>query len=333
MDSTPRVVVHLGRQGSRSRSVTWVHYSPTPSANTCSWDTTCGVWFRRDGQSIGASRTTRTIDRRLRRALEYRHPGLCGTGLLGHPRPARPPHPALGRRRPHRAGQPRAAVPLSSPAAPPRRHHHHRTRPRLTVTDSHGRPLSCGSLARPPNRPPPDVPPYPGPLGERAHWKWYPPLRTTTTTEPPTSFPQKLLAKVPHGSERCRRRRGRVALQDVAVAVDLASPGLLHADQHRLLALRRKRLIVRVGSDRRTGDFHPDTSTRSTRRSSTGAQYARCAGLGETGLAQASRSLAPTTTTGSATVPGGAGAGAEVLVGGGELGLCRAIAVPRSKST
>jgi Domain of unknown function (DUF222)/HNH endonuclease len=48
--------------------------------------------------------------------------------------------------------------------------------PYVTVTDSNGRTLSNGSLARPPNRPPPDVPRYPGPTGERAHWKWYAPF-------------------------------------------------------------------------------------------------------------------------------------------------------------
>src|SRR3954447_5384516 len=38
---------------------------------TC--DATCEVWFQRHGQVIGAGRTTRTINRRLRRALEHRH--------------------------------------------------------------------------------------------------------------------------------------------------------------------------------------------------------------------------------------------------------------------
>ena len=91
-------------------------------------DATCEVWFERDGQVIGAGRTTRLISRRLRRALEHRHPTLRGSRLRRHPRSARSPHPALGRRRPHRVGQPGAGVPLPSPAAPSRRHHHHRTR-------------------------------------------------------------------------------------------------------------------------------------------------------------------------------------------------------------
>ena len=91
-------------------------------------DATCEVWFERDGQVIGSGRTTRLISRRLRRALEHRHPSLRGSGLWRHPRSACPPHPALGRRRGHRVGQPGAGVPLSSPVASSRRHHHHRTR-------------------------------------------------------------------------------------------------------------------------------------------------------------------------------------------------------------
>ncbi len=55
---------------------------------TC--DATCEVWFERDGQPIGSGRTTRTISRRLRRALEHRHPtcvvpGCAATrGLHAH---------------------------------------------------------------------------------------------------------------------------------------------------------------------------------------------------------------------------------------------------------
>ena len=47
----------------------------------------------------------------------------------------------------------------------------------LTVTDSDGRTLNPGSLARPPNRPPPAVAPCPGPTGERADWWWYEPFQ------------------------------------------------------------------------------------------------------------------------------------------------------------
>jgi hypothetical protein len=46
---------------------------------------------------------------------------------------------------------------------------------RLVVTDSDGDPLDPGSLARPPTTPPPAVPSYRGPTGERAQWKWYHP--------------------------------------------------------------------------------------------------------------------------------------------------------------
>ena len=55
---------------------------------TC--DATCEVWFERDGQVIGAGRATRLINRRLRRALEHRHPTCavpgCGAtrGLHAH---------------------------------------------------------------------------------------------------------------------------------------------------------------------------------------------------------------------------------------------------------
>ena len=55
---------------------------------TC--DASCEVWFQRDGQPIGAGRATRTISRRLRRALEHRDrmcvvPGCGATrGLHAH---------------------------------------------------------------------------------------------------------------------------------------------------------------------------------------------------------------------------------------------------------
>jgi len=39
----------------------------------------------------------------------------------------------------------------------------------LSVTDSAGKPLEAGSLARPPTTSPPAVPPCPGPTGERAY--------------------------------------------------------------------------------------------------------------------------------------------------------------------
>ena len=117
-------------------------------------DATCEVWFERDGQVIGAGRATRQISRRLRRALEHRHrtcavPG-CGATRGLHAHHIRhwedgglteldnlvlvcPYHHRL-----HHRG----VITITGPA-------HH-----LTVTDSAGRALSPGSLARPPNEAP-----------------------------------------------------------------------------------------------------------------------------------------------------------------------------------
>jgi hypothetical protein len=83
------VVVHLDVKDQVAR----LHLGPLLSGAdrrylTC--DATCEVWFERDGQPIGAGRATRLISRRLRRALEYRHPGCavpgCGAtrGLHAH---------------------------------------------------------------------------------------------------------------------------------------------------------------------------------------------------------------------------------------------------------
>ena len=53
-------------------------------------DADCEVWFERHGQVIGSGRATRTISRRLRRALEHRDrccvvPGCGATrGLHAH---------------------------------------------------------------------------------------------------------------------------------------------------------------------------------------------------------------------------------------------------------
>ena len=140
-------------------------------------DTTCEVWLERNGQPISAGRTTRTISRRLRRALEHRDrccvvPGCGATrGLHAHHIVhwedggttdldnlvlVCPYHHRLH----HRGG-----ITITGPAH------------RLVVTDSAGKQLHGGSLARPPTTPPPDVPPCPGPTGERADWWWYPPFQ------------------------------------------------------------------------------------------------------------------------------------------------------------
>src|SRR6201986_3660677 len=137
---------------------------------TC--DATCEVWFERRGEVIGAGRATRMINRRLRRALEHRDrmcavPGCDATrGLHAH----------------HiRHWEDGGPTELSNLVLLCPHHHrlHHRgvitiTGPAdaLTVTDNDGQSLSPGSLARPPTRPPPAVPPWRGPTGERADWGW-----------------------------------------------------------------------------------------------------------------------------------------------------------------
>ena len=149
---------------------------------TC--DATCEVWFRRDGQVIGAGRTTRVINRRLRRVLEHRHrscavPGCGATrGLHAH----------------HiRHWEDGGLTDLDNLVLVCPYHHrqHHRgvitiTGPadHLIVTDSCGQQLRAASLARPPTLAPPAVRPYPGPTGERAHWWWYDPFQPQP---PPTN--------------------------------------------------------------------------------------------------------------------------------------------------
>jgi hypothetical protein len=142
---------------------------------TC--DATCETWFERDGQPIGAGRATRTINRRLRRALEHRHP-TCAVPGCGATRGLHAHH--------IRHWEDGGETELANLVLLCPYHHrlHHRggitiTGPadELVVTDSDGQLLSPGSLARPPNRPPPVVPPCRGPIGERADWWWYEPFQ------------------------------------------------------------------------------------------------------------------------------------------------------------
>ena len=141
---------------------------------TC--DATCEVWFDRDGRTLGAGRSTRTVNRRLRRALEHRDrtcvvPGCGATrGLHAHHLThwedgglTELANLALVCPYHHRAHH-RGLITISGPAD------------QLVVTDHAGRPLSSASLARPPTRPRPDVPPCSGPTGERAQWWWYQPF-------------------------------------------------------------------------------------------------------------------------------------------------------------
>ncbi|WP_197515617.1 HNH endonuclease signature motif containing protein, partial [Mycobacterium sp. E1747] len=138
------VVVHLDAE----RRAAALHLGPLLSDAerqylTC--DATCEVWLHRDGQPIGAGRTTRLISRRLRRALEHRDrtcavPG-CGATRGLHAHHIRhwedggptelsnlvlvcPHHHRL-----HHSG----GITIAGPA------------PHLTVTDGAGRTLSPGS--------------------------------------------------------------------------------------------------------------------------------------------------------------------------------------------
>jgi hypothetical protein len=149
---------------------------------TC--DATCEVWFERDGEVIGAGRASRLINRRLRRALEHRHP-TCAVPGCGATRGLHAHH--------IRHWEDGGLTELFNLVLVCPYHHrlHHRgvltiagPADDLTVTDSCGRRLCAGSLARPPNLPPPAVPPCPGPTGERADWWWYEPFHPQP---PPTN--------------------------------------------------------------------------------------------------------------------------------------------------
>jgi hypothetical protein len=149
---------------------------------TC--DATGEVWFERDGEVIGAGRSTRTISRRLRRALEHRD-RCCGVPGCGATRGLHAHHIEhwedggvtelhnlvllcpYHHRLHHRGG-----ITISGPAD------------RLVVTDSDGQQLHSGALARPPSTPPPAVRPCPGPLGERADWWWYQPFQPEEPQQP-----------------------------------------------------------------------------------------------------------------------------------------------------
>ncbi|UXA05901.1 HNH endonuclease [Mycobacterium sp. SMC-2] len=148
---------------------------------TC--DASCEVWFERDGQVIGAGRASRVINRRLRRALEHRQPSCAVPGCEA----------TRGLHAHHIVHwEDGGATELANLVLVCPYHHrlHHQglitiTGPpdNLTVTDEDGQPLHPGPLARPPKLPPPAVPPWPGPLGERADWWWYTPFQP----QPPPS--------------------------------------------------------------------------------------------------------------------------------------------------
>ncbi|ORV45488.1 hypothetical protein AWC02_12980 [Mycolicibacter engbaekii] len=150
---------------------------PESERQRLSCDATCEVWFERDGEVIGCGRSTRTVSRRLRRALEHRHQTCAVPGCAA----------AHGLHAHHiRHWEDGGATDLENLVLVCPYHHrlHHRggitiTGPasRLTVTDSDGRRLRPGSLARPPTGTPPAVAPCFGPTGERADWWWYEPFQ------------------------------------------------------------------------------------------------------------------------------------------------------------
>jgi len=141
-------------------------------------DATCEVWFERDGQPVGAGRETRTINRRLRRALEHRDHGTCVVPGCGATRGLHAHHLIHWE-----DGGPTELDNLVLVCPYHHRLHHKRgitlTGPasRLVVTDATGRRLTNGSLARPPTTAPPDVPAHPGPGGARCDWWWYTPYQ------------------------------------------------------------------------------------------------------------------------------------------------------------
>ena len=170
------VVVHVDAE----KQVGALHLGPLltdAERQYLSCDATCEVWFERAGRPIGAGRSTRTVNRRLRRALEHRDrccvvPG-CGATRGLHAHHLRhwengglteldnlvlvcPYHHRL-----HHAG----GITLTGPAH------------QLVVTDADGQHLTNASLARPPTQPPPAVAPCTGPTGERADWWWYTPFQ------------------------------------------------------------------------------------------------------------------------------------------------------------
>jgi hypothetical protein len=177
------VVVHVDLDA----QIAALHLGPVLSDDdrrylTC--DATCEVWFQRHGQVIGSGRETRQLNRRLRRALEHRDrccvvPGCGATrGLHAHHirhwedgGPTEMDNLVLLCPYHHRAHH-RGVITITGPAQ------------HLVVTDSAGRPLHSGSLARPPTTPPPAVAPCQGPTGERADWWWYDPFQPQP---PPTT--------------------------------------------------------------------------------------------------------------------------------------------------
>ncbi|MFN6541657.1 HNH endonuclease signature motif containing protein [Mycolicibacterium nivoides] len=174
------VVVHVDLGNDGHKPVAALHLGPLltdDERRELLCDATYEAWFERHGQVIGAGRSTRGISRRLRRALEHRD-RCCAVPGCGATRGLHAHHIVHWE-----DGGPTDLDNLVLVCPYHHRLHHRRlitiTGPanRLVVTDSAGRRPHGGSLARPPTTPPPDVPPCPGPTGERAHWWWYQPFQ------------------------------------------------------------------------------------------------------------------------------------------------------------
>ena len=140
-----------------------------------SCDARVETWFERDGRPIGCGRESRQIPRRLRRALERRHP-MCAVPGCGSTRGLHAHHIVHW--------EDGGETELSNLVLICPFHHrlHHRGLVTIrgpghdvSVTDVGGRVMSGGSVARPPSGPPPPALPYVGPTGERAQWKWHDP--------------------------------------------------------------------------------------------------------------------------------------------------------------
>jgi hypothetical protein len=180
------VVVHLDVKD----QVAALHLGPLLGESdrrylTC--DASCEAWFERDGVVVGAGRSTRTVNRRLRRILEHRDrccvvPGCNATrGLHAHHiqhwedgGPTELANLVLLCPYHHRAHH-RGLITITGPAD------------HLVVTDGDGQELLAGSLARPPEHDPPAVEPCPGPTGERADWWGYEPFEPQPQPPPSTN--------------------------------------------------------------------------------------------------------------------------------------------------
>lgn len=170
------VVIHVDLD----KPVAALHVGPALTAGEAGYltcDATCEVWFERAGEPIGAGRSTRVINRRLRRALEYRD-RCCAVPGCGATRGLHAHHITHW--------QDGGPTEMSNLVLVCPYHHrlHHRgvititgTATELTITDIDGHTLSSASLARRPTKPPPAVGPCHGPTGERADWWWYQPFQ------------------------------------------------------------------------------------------------------------------------------------------------------------